>query len=51
MCDGLAARRLFFATVEEVIVPGLHAAGLPALSAWRAAQEIGVWASSAASAR
>ncbi len=51
VCDGLAARRLFFATVEEVIVPGLHAAGLPALSAWRAAQEIGVWASSAASAR
>jgi len=51
VCDGLAARRLFFATVNEVIVPGLQASGLPALSAWRAAQEIGVWASSAASAR
>lgn len=51
VCDGLVARRLFFATVEEVIVPGLQAAGLPALSAWRAAQEIGAWASSAASAR
>jgi hypothetical protein len=51
VCDGLAARRLFFATVNEVIVPGLEAAGLPALSAWRAAQEIGAWASAAASAR
>jgi hypothetical protein len=51
VCDGLAARRLFFATVEQVIVPGLQAHGLPALSAWRAAQQIGTWASSAASAR
>ncbi|MDC0719129.1 ferritin-like domain-containing protein [Nannocystis bainbridge] len=45
VCDGHAARRLFFATVNEVIVPGLEASGLPALSAWRAAQELGAWAS------
>lgn len=44
VCDGHAARRLFFATVEEVIVPGLQASGLPALSAWRAAQATGTWA-------
>jgi hypothetical protein len=44
VCDGHAARRLFFATVNEVIVPGLQASGLPALSAWRAAQESGAWA-------
>ncbi len=38
VCDGLAARRLFFATVEHVIVPGLQAHGLDAHGAWRAAR-------------
>jgi hypothetical protein len=38
VCDGHAARRLFFATVEDVIVPGLQAHGLAAAAAWRAAQ-------------
>ena len=51
VCDGHAARRLFFATVEEVIVPGLQASGLPALSAWRAAQATGTWAVAMTGAR
>ena len=38
VCDGHAARALFFATVEQVIVPGLQAHGLDAAGAWRAAQ-------------
>lgn len=38
VCDGLGARQLFFATVEQVIVPGLQAHGLDAAAAWRAAQ-------------
>jgi hypothetical protein len=37
VCDGHAARALFFATVEQVIVPGLQAHGLDAVGAWRAA--------------
>ena len=40
VCDGPGARQLFFATVEQVIVPGLRAHGLDALTAWRAAQRL-----------
>ena len=50
MCDGHAARQLFFATIEQVIVPGLQAHGLDAMGAWRAAQRIGACPSSPASA-
>jgi hypothetical protein len=35
LCSGPDARRLFFDTVEEVIVPGLEAHGIPARRAWR----------------
>lgn len=35
LCDGADARRLFFATVADVVVPGLEAHGLPAARAWR----------------
>jgi hypothetical protein len=41
VCDGLGARQLFFATVEQVIVPGLQAHGLDAVGAWRASQRLG----------
>jgi hypothetical protein len=34
LCNGNDARALFFATVKEVIVPGLAALGLPAERAW-----------------
>jgi hypothetical protein len=34
LCSGSDARQLFFATVEQVIVPGLEAHGLPAKRAW-----------------
>lgn len=34
LCDGAEARGLFYATVEQVIVPGLEARGLPARRAW-----------------
>lgn len=34
LCDGAQARELFYATVEQVIVPGLEAHGLPARHAW-----------------
>ena len=37
LCSGPDARRLFFDTVEQVIVPGLEAHGLPARRAWRKA--------------
>jgi len=50
VCDGHAARALFFATVEQIIVPGLQAHGLAAADAWRAAQRIGSLASTSASA-
>jgi len=50
VCDGHGARQLFFATIEQVIVPGLQAHGLDAVGAWRAAQRIGACASSPASA-
>ncbi|MEZ4301524.1 MAG: ferritin-like domain-containing protein [Polyangiaceae bacterium] len=35
VCDGVEARELFFATVRDVIVPGLAALGLPAERAYR----------------
>ncbi len=35
LCNGRDARALFYATVGEVIVPGLEALGLPAGNAWR----------------
>lgn len=50
VCDGHGARQLFFATIEQVIVPGLQAHGLDAVNAWRAAQRIGACPSSPASA-
>ncbi|MBX3209155.1 MAG: ferritin-like domain-containing protein [Labilithrix sp.] len=34
LCSGADARALFFDTVEEVIVPGLEAHGIPAARAW-----------------
>ena len=39
LCSGKDARGLFFDTVEQVIVPGLEARGLPAAKAWRRAQQ------------
>lgn len=38
VCDGAQARELFFATIGEVVVPQLQAAGLDARAAWAAAQ-------------
>ncbi len=35
LCNGRDARTLFYDTVDEVIVPGLEAVGLPAREAWR----------------
>lgn len=35
LCSGPDARKLFFDTVEHVIVPGLEAHGIPARRAWR----------------
>lgn len=35
LCNGDEARELFYATVEEVIVPRLEALGLPATRAWQ----------------
>jgi hypothetical protein len=40
VCDGNDARKLFFDTVEQVIVPGLEEHGLPAGRAWKAAQHL-----------
>lgn len=34
LCSGRDARALFYATVDQVIVPGLAARGLPATDAW-----------------
>jgi hypothetical protein len=34
LCSGSDARTLFFDTVEQVIVPGLEAHGIPARRAW-----------------
>jgi hypothetical protein len=38
VCDGGLARKIFFDTMEQVIVPGLEKAGLDARTAWAAAQ-------------
>jgi hypothetical protein len=38
LCSGADARRLLYDTIEEVILPGLEAAGLDARRAWRAAR-------------
>lgn len=38
VCDGSAARALFFDTLETVVVPQLEAAGLEAAEAWRVAR-------------
>jgi hypothetical protein len=35
LCSGPDARKLFFDTVEQVIVPGLEAHGIPAQRAWQ----------------
>lgn len=40
VCDGRAARDLLFATIEDVIVPGLVAHGLPARAAWGRSQRL-----------
>lgn len=40
VCDGGAARRLFFATVESAIVPGLARLGLAADHAWERARRV-----------
>lgn len=40
VCDGRAARELLFSTIEDVIVPGLAAHGLPARAAWRRSQRL-----------
>ncbi len=37
VCDGSAARALFFETMEEIIVPKLEEAGLEARRAWEQA--------------
>ena len=36
LCSGAEARELFYATVDEVIVPGLERLGLAARAAWQA---------------
>lgn len=36
LCDGGDARSLFQDTIDQVILPGLEAHGLPAVSAWKA---------------
>ncbi|HMV70122.1 MAG TPA: ferritin-like domain-containing protein, partial [Myxococcota bacterium] len=38
VCDGSLARELFFATIGDVVVPQLEAAGLDARAAWALAQ-------------
>ena len=39
LCSGPDARVLFLDTIEEVIVPGLEAHGIPAKRAWKNAQQ------------
>ena len=34
VCDGMEARKLFFETVNMVIIPGLEALGFAATDAW-----------------
>jgi len=40
LCDGPSARSIFRTTVQDVIIPGLEAHGLPATRAWTASFEI-----------
>jgi hypothetical protein len=40
LCNGRDARELFYATVEQVIIPGLEAKGLSAQKAWADAQQL-----------
>lgn len=42
VCDGNDARTLLFQTIEEVILPGLTAHGLPAKAAWERSLAIAV---------
>jgi len=42
VCDGNDARTLLFETIEEVILPGLTAHGLPAKAAWERSLTIAV---------
>jgi hypothetical protein len=41
LCSGKAARALFYATVEGIIIPGLESHGLPAKEAWNRRAEAG----------
>jgi hypothetical protein len=40
LCDGPSAREIFLTTVQDVIIPGLEAHGLPAARAWTASFEL-----------
>jgi hypothetical protein len=40
VCDGAEARKLFFETVENVIVPGLEERGLAGRRAWRSTAKV-----------
>ena len=42
LCNGRDARTLFYATVNEVILPGLEAHGLPARAAWERREALSV---------
>ena len=39
VCDGGAARSLFFDTIEQILLPGLASAGLDAADAWTQARQ------------
>ena len=41
LCSGADARKLFYATVEQIIIPGLEKSGLLAQQAWNRRQEAG----------
>ncbi len=41
LCSGKDARALFFDTIEQVIIPGLEAHGIPARRAWAKINEPG----------
>ncbi|MCB9760028.1 MAG: ferritin-like domain-containing protein [Alphaproteobacteria bacterium] len=43
LCSGRDARALFYATLQDVIVPGLEALGLPAARAWDRRAEAAAW--------
>lgn len=42
LCSGVAARTLFYSTVEQVILPGLESYGLAARDAWRRRGDAGL---------